>query len=337
MTNDGSRIVRVVILPAVAAGAALAAVIAVLIAGHASQVNQGAAPARGPWMAPYDYMGAGGPPPAQVMAAAGVRRFTLAFIQSEGICSPAWDSQDPLMGGPEQAAIGSIRAAGGDVAVSFGGMGGTKLAVTCPSPTALAGAYQKVISAYHLHAVDVDVEDTEISGAAVRQRVISALSILRRHDPGLIISVTIAAEPAGPDADGRDLIMRAAADGLQVDAWTIMPFDFAARVPDMGQASVRAAEALKDDLIGAYHETAPAAYQTMGISSMNGRTDTGEIIRVSDFQTMLRYVQAHHLARFAFWSVNRDRPCTPGSTADSCSGIAQVPYAFTRIAAGYRG
>ena len=58
---------------------------------------------------------------------------------------------------------------------------------------------------------------------------------------------------------------------------------------------------------------------------------------MTDFQTMLQYVQAHHLAGFAFWSVNRDRPCTPGSTADTCSGIAQVPYAFTKIIAGYRG
>ena len=31
-----------------------------------------------------------------------------------------------------------------------------------------------------------------------------------------------------------------------------MPFDFSARVPDMGQASVQAAEALKNDLMGAY-------------------------------------------------------------------------------------
>jgi len=131
--------------------------------------------------------------------------------------------------------------------------------------------------------------------------------------------------------------MRAAADGLRVDAWTIMPFDFSVNVPDMGQASVQAAEALKNDLMSAFHESASAAYQTMGISSMNGRTDTGEVIRVADFETILRYTQAHHLARLAFWSVNRDRRCMPGSTADSCSGIAQAPYAFTRTIAGYRG
>lgn len=327
----------VLLLSVAAAGAALAAVIAMLTAGDATQVSQHPAPPSGPWTAPYYYLGVNGPPPAQVMAATGIRRFTLAFIQSDGSCSPAWQGQDPLTGGPEQAAIRSIRAAGGDVAVSFGGMGGTKLGVTCHTPAALAAAYQKVIDAYRLRSIDLDIEDTEISDAAVRQRVISALVILRQRDPGLMISVTISAEPTGPDGAGRDLITRAAADGLRVDAWTIMPFDFSARATDMGRASVQAAEALKYDLMTAYREPASAAYQTMGISSMNGRTDTGEIIGVTDFQAMLSYAQAHHLARFAFWSVNRDRPCAPGSTADSCSGIGQAPYAFTSIVASYRG
>ena len=116
-----------------------------------------------------------------------------------------------------------------------------------------------------------------------------------------------------------------------------MPFDFAGPGTDMGQASVQAAEGLKNDLMSAYHEPASAAYATMGISSMNGRTDAGELVSAADFQVMLRYVRAHHLARFAFWSVNRDRPCTPGSDSNTCSGIAQEPYAFTKISASYGG
>ena len=75
-------------------------------------------------------------------------------------------------------------------------MGGTKLAVTCSSPEALAGAYQKVVSAYRLRAIDLDVEDTEIGSAVVRQRILSALIILRRQDPGLMISITIGAAPS---------------------------------------------------------------------------------------------------------------------------------------------
>jgi chitinase len=216
-------------------------------------------------------------------------------------------------------------------------MGGTKLGLTCTSPGALAGVYQQVISAYRLRSIDLDVEDAEIGSAVARQRIIGALAIVRQRDPGLMISVTIAAGPGGPQPGGQDLITGAAAAGLRVDAWTIMPFDFAGPGTDMAQASVQAAEGLRNDLMSAYHEPAPAAYRTMGISSMNGRTDAGELVSVADFQVMLRYVLAHHLARFAFWSVNRDLPCTSGSDPNTCSGTAQQPWAFTKISASYSG
>ena len=135
------------------------------------------------------------------------------------------------------------------------------------------------------------------------------------------------------------MITQAAALGFQPYAWTIMPFDFDSPISDMGATSVAAAEGLDADLVSAYHESAAQAYQHVGISSMNGVTDeTDETVTVADFQTMLAFAQANHLARFTFWSVNRDRPCTDGSIiSDSCSGIAQQPYAFTSIIADYHG
>lgn len=311
-------------------------------AAQAAPTTQGTraqqpAPASRPWIEPYDYLAAGGPSPAEVMKATGIRRFTLAFVVSDGACAPVWDNGDPLDGASEEAAIRGIRSAGGEVTVSFGGNGGTKLGLTCDSPEALAGVYQQVISAYRLPAIDLDIEDIEIGSAAARQRIIGALAIVRQRDPGLMISATIAADSNGPEPGGQALITEAAAAGLRIDAWTVMPFDFAGPGTDMAQASVQAAEGLKNDLMSAYHESASAAYRTMGISSMNGVTDTGELVSAADFQVMLRYVLAHHLARFAFWSVNRDMPCTAGSNSNTCSGITQKPYAYTKISVSYSG
>ena len=355
MASGRRRMARLLSAPA---PAVLAGITAVLVAACSTQgtraattgtpATQGAsatqstpvnqpAPASGPWIAPYDYLAAGGPSPAEVMKATGIRRFTLAFIVSDGACQPVWDNGDPLTGASEEAAISGIRSAGGEAAVAVGGMGGTKLGLTCTSPEALAGVYQQVISAYRLRAIDVDVEDTEIGSAVARQRIIGALAIVRQRDPGLMISVTIAADSSGPEPGGQALITEAAAAGLRIDAWTIMPFDFSGPGTDMAQASTQAAEGLKNDLMSAYHESASAAYRTMGISSMNGRTDAGELVSAADFQVILRYVLAHHLARFAFWSVNRDLPCTADSNSNTCSGIAQQPYAFTRISVSYHG
>jgi hypothetical protein len=68
---------------------------------------------------------------------------------------------------------------------------------------------------------------------------------------------------------------------------------------------------------------------------MNGITDVaGERVNLSDFESMLSYASEHHLARFTFWSVNRDRPCT-GGPADSCGGVSQQPWDYTKVIGRY--
>ena len=116
-----------------------------------------------------------------------------------------------------------------------------------------------------------------------------------------------------------------------------MPFDFGGGRPNMGTLTRQAADGLKNQVKSAYGLSDDAAYRQIGISSMNGITDVaGERVNLSDFETMLSYAQQHHLARFTFWSVNRDRPCT-GGPADSCSGVSQQPWDYTKVIARYRG
>jgi chitinase len=290
--------------------------------------------------APYEYLGWGDPqPPASVIEATGVHDLTLAFILSRGRCNPEWDGERPLLGGSDEAAIAAVRAAGGEVDVSFGGWSGHKLGNSCATAAALAGAYEKVIDAYSLNAIDIDIEHTEYAAKKVRKRVIEALAIVHGADPGLEISVTFAATEAGPEADGSSLISDAAAIGFMPSSWTIMPFDFGAARTDMGHASTRAVEGLAADLVSAYHVSLAAAYEHAGISSMDGHTDeASETVSVEDLRTMLAFAQLHHLARLSFWAVNRDRPCGGGlSEGEDCSGIAQTPFAFTDVIAEYHG
>lgn len=319
-----------------------AAVVVLSLCAMAVGPTLASAVTTGPWPigqdAPYEYLGWGNPePPVEVMEATGITQFTLAFMLSDGTCNPAWDGERPLLGGVDQKAIHQIRRHGGDVVVSFGGWSGQKLGVVCPNAHALAAAYEKVVDAYRLKAIDIDIEHTEMYRDPPRRRVAHALAIVHRDDPGLKIFVTIGTNENGPDATGKDLIDRLAPEAVPAD-FTIMPFDFGVPVKNMGRVSIRAAEGLKRDLMSAYHESETAAYATMGISSMNGVTDEpDEVVTTHDFQEILAYAQEHHLARFTFWSVNRDRSCKPGDDADSCSGIHQARYAFTKIVAGYHG
>jgi chitinase len=289
--------------------------------------------------APYEYMGWGNPPlPASVLAATGIHDLTLAFILSNGTCDPEWDGSRPLLGGIDAGTIAAIRAAGGNVDVSFGGADGSKLGVVCPNATALMGAYQKVISAYSLSAIDVDVEGSEYASADARSRVIHALALLQRRDRNLEISVTFQVYLSGLGADGKSMIEQAASLHFQPYAWTIMPFDFQPAVSDMTSATEQVTEDLERVVARAYREPSVKAYAHMGISSMNGDTDiNGEAVSVSQFGQILAFAEQKHLARVTFWAVNRDRPCTGAFSeeAGNCSGTSQSPYGYTDLLASY--
>ncbi|MFJ4790662.1 lectin [Streptomyces sp. NPDC088794] len=285
-------------------------------------------------VAPYLYNGWGSPPsPTTITNATGVKNFTLAFVLSNGYCNPQWDGGRALTGGVDQSTINTIRANGGEVIPSFGGYSGNKLESSCSSAGELAAAYQKVINAYALKAIDIDIEADAYSNGTVQQRTVDALKTVKANNPGIKIYITIGTGQSGPDTS---LINRAHNSGLTVDAWAIMPFDFGGAGQNMGNLTVQAAEGLKNALKSAYGYTDDAAYRDMGISSMNGITDNNETVTVADFRTILAYAQQHHLARLTFWSANRDRPCT-GGPADSCSGVSQGNWDYTRVFSAYTG
>lgn len=236
----------------------------------------------------------------------------------------------PLTGGVDQQTINTVRGAGGDVIPSFGGWSGNKLESSCSSAGELAAAYQKVINAYGLKAIDIDIEAEAYNSPTVQQRTVDALKTIKAANPGIKVYVTFGTGQNGPDTG---LINRAAA-GLTVDSWTIMPFDFGGAGQNMGTLTIRAAEGLKTAVKNAYGYSDDQTYRSMGISSMNGITDVNETVTVADFRTILAYAQTHHLARLTFWSVNRDRPCTGGG-ADTCSGVGQQAWDYTRVFAQY--
>jgi hypothetical protein len=285
--------------------------------------------------APYLYLGWGNPPaPATVMSATGIRWFTMAFVLSGGGCTPAWDSTRPLRGGVDEETINAIRAAGGDIVPSFGGWSGNKLGPNCATPQALAGAYQQVIDAYGLKAIDIDIENSdEFENETVQDRILNALKIVKQNNPGIQTIITFGTTTTGPNYYGNRLIERAAALQAGIDVFTIMPFDFGSA--NIGQDTVNAAEGLKNKLRSAFGWTDAQAYAHMGISGMNGLSDQQELTDTATWTQIRDWAKARGLARLAFWSVNRDRPCAGGGVVAHCSGISQSEWEFTRITAGF--
>ena len=168
--------------------------------------------------------------------------------------------------------------------------------------------------------------------------MLAALKSVQSANPGLEISVTMGTGEEGPEPTGQSMISEAAAIAFLPSVWTVMPFDFGPPRTDMGEASVRALEGTEAEIASAYDLTAGAAYEHVGVSSMNGHTDeASEIVGLIDFQTIIAFAEAHQLGRVSFWSVNRDRPCGGSPKTEECSAIAQAPLAFTGLLAAFHG
>ncbi len=283
--------------------------------------------------AAYLHLGWGRPPNVKkVMKATGIRSFTLAFILSDGGCGPAWDGRRPLKGGVDARTIAAIKAAGGSVQISFGGWSGRKLGPRCATPQAYAAAVQKVIDAYRPTALDFDMENSELRNAAVQDRILRGLKIVESRNPGIGIIITMSTARKGPDRWGVRLIRRAKEFGVDVDNYTIMPFNFGGG--NIRAGTVSAAQGLKRTLVSVRGWSEATAYSRMGISGMNGRSDDKEITTPATWTAIRDWAGERGLTRLAFWSVNRDRPC-PGDVRSTCSGVSQNPWQFTRITAGF--
>jgi chitinase len=293
-----------------------------------------------PYVMPFDNS-----PPAlgPVMNATGQKSFQLAFIlaPSGGGCRPTWDGTHDVSSDTQaKSMIDGIRAAGGDVTVSAGGYGGTKLGQTCGDPAATAGAYQQVINRYSLKAIDFDLEEPEYENSAAIHNEVGAAKILQQNNPGLYVSVTTAGTTGGEGTGwfGKQMLGEAKSQGFTPANYAIMPFDGGF---NGSAAQISALEGFHTTLMSTFGWDSTTAYAHEGVSLMNGRSDTGEYFRQADFQAVLDYVTSHGLSRYTFWSVNRDRQCSPpdnnGQTSGTCSSVTQGDWDFTRYTAKFGG
>ncbi|MEU2023932.1 chitinase [Streptomyces sp. NPDC016469] len=335
-------------LRALLSGVATAALATAGLAAFAAQQASGASAdaaalsnrwyAAAPYLMPHD----NNPPDAgAIMDATGLKAFQLAFILAPngGGCSPTWDGTSPVSSDTAVASvISAIRAKGGDVSVSIGGYGGTKLGQTCSDAASTAAAYQQVITKYQLKAIDFDLEEPEYENTAAIAREIGAAKILQQNNPGLYVSVTTAATADGTGWFGKQMLNEAKAQGFTPNNFSIMPFDGGFNGAAAQTSALTNFNAILRTTFGWDEAT---AYAHEGFSGMNGRSDTGEYFTQADFQTVLDFATGHHMDRFTFWSLNRDRQCTPpdnnGKTSGTCSSVAQADWDFAKYSVRFAG
>jgi len=280
---------------------------------------------------------------SSIVSGSGENEFNLSFVLDSGGCTPAWDGSSSELVSNDTAVladVNAIRAAGGNVAVTFGGYNGTELGTDCGSASALAAAYQEVVTKYGLTHVDFDYENGALdSNTAIR---FGAIAILEADNPNLTVSLTVPMTTVGFPGSGVDEIQQAKADGARLDVINIMDFDTGLTSGTETAQTESIAEDAISQLETIYGWSAAQAWSHLGITLMNGHTDQpSELFAQSDFTNLLSFAQANHPALFSFWSANRDFECPAGAVEPwapgTCSEVTQNAYDYTKIIVQYGG
>jgi hypothetical protein len=274
-------------------------------------------------------------------AKTGVKTFNLAFVVAGGGCTPKWGGSQALADNDVAKQIGALRAAGGDVRVSFGGANGTELALACADSGQLASAYKQVIDAFNLKKVDFDVEGAAIANQDANTRRAQAIASLQKQVPALDVSLTLPVLPSGLTQDGVNLVKNAKQNGDSISAVNIMAMDYGdGQAPNpsgkMGDYAIQAAtstEAQVRDALGVSN-----AWSKIAVTPMIGVNDTNtEVFTVADAKKLAAFAKQKNLAWLSMWSATRDKPCPGGAqqwASATCSSIAQSELDFTKAFAG---
>jgi chitinase len=274
----------------------------------------------------------------------GIKVFTLGFIVGNGGCTPTWGgvgatvANDTLPNGTTiLSLVQGVRAAGGDVIISFGGASGTELALGCTTVSSLQAAYQSVINKYSVNSstpvrIDLDIEGGAILDQTSVNRRNQALVGLKNANPNLVISYTLPVLPTGLVASGVNMLNSIKASGLNVNVINIMAMDYGSANDNGGQMGLSATQAAANT-----HSQVVAAGLTasIGVTPMIGINDVNtEIFQLSDATMLLNFANANsYITRLSMWSVSRDNGSCPnqGFASPVCSGITQSNWAFSNI------
>ncbi|WP_321504378.1 carbohydrate-binding protein [uncultured Methanoregula sp.] len=279
-------------------------------------------------------------PLSTISGSTGVRYYTLAFITGSSSGAPMWAGTIPVSDHHYLDEVKKVRAAGGDVIISFGGADGSELATLVTDADTLQARYQSVIDAYDATWIDFDIEGAAVTDTVSVNRRNTVIARLQAANPGLRVSYTLPAEPDGLTANGLSILRNAAGNGVRVNVVNIMTMDFGAYYapnPDgkMGDYAVEAAESVEKQLQVLYPEKSSSqVYRMIGITPMIGRNDVqAEVFTLADAKKVEAYAKEHGIGLLAMWSLARDNGSGAGAAWASAtsSGLVQEDFAFSRI------
>jgi len=284
----------------------------------------------------------------------GVRYFVLAFVVAAGE-KPCWGGQPTYPVGQGdfhqtiRTKIEAVRKQGADVMISCGGANGVELAQAIKDVAKLQQAYQSVIDAYDLTAIDFDIEGAAVADRASIDRRSQAIAGLQKAAAQakrpLTVWFTLPVLPSGLTADGIKVLESAVKAGVRLDGVNIMCMDYgdgAAPNPQgkMGAYAIQAGNSLHGQLQKIVPSKKPVELWAMiGLCPMIGQNDTAtEVFTVQDAREVAAFGREKKLGLLAMWSFNRDQANPKGKlnyAEGTSSSIVQEKYDFCKALRAY--
>lgn len=333
-------------MPLVAALAAVSTAVTVLAATGTARAASGGLPDH--MFAPYFETYSNSIGLAAAARQSGNRFLSLAFLQTDqpGSCVAYWngDTTQPISPASFGGDIAAIQAAGGNVIPSFGGASadtsGTELADSCTSVDAIASVFESLITTYNVPRIDLDIEGDSVSDTAGIDRRNKAVALTEAwataHGRSIQFSYTLSVNPDGLPPEEIAILQNAIANGVTNMIVNIMTFDYYIGPPqDMVANTKTAAAALVSELQPLFpRATAQQLWHMVGVTEMIGIDDfgPGETLSARNASDVLVWARDRGISTLSFWALQRDNGGCPGTAgSDTCSGIAQRTWLFSRI------
>ncbi|QWF76671.1 glycosyl hydrolase family 18 protein [Amycolatopsis sp. CA-230715] len=295
-----------------------------------------------------------GQSPAALSQQSGAKHLTMAFLQAatKGSCTAYWngDAGMPIGQGTFGADIDTIQARGGDVIPSFGGYTadntGTEIADSCTNVDSIASVFENVITTYDIPRIDLDIEDNSLTNTAGIDRRNKAIKKVQdwaaSTGRSVQFSYTLPTTTHGPADSGLAVLQNAVSNNARVDVVNLMTFDYYDNAAhNMAEDTKTAATGLVSQLAALYPgKTQAQLWAMVGVTEMIGIDDFGpaETFTTADGPVVYDWAVSKGINTLSFWALQRDNGGCPGTKgSDSCSGIQQDTWQFSKTFAPFTG
>lgn len=283
------------------------------------------------------------------------RDIALAFVVADPKhpCTASWGGSYTLDTAASELEldrrITQLRAAGGDVMISFGGQANAELALACSDRGKLTTVYRDVITRYDVKAVDFDIENADLTDQASIERRAAAVATIQKERKAaghpLDVWLTVPVSTDGMSAEVQALVTATLQGGVELTGVNVMTMNFgtvADPITNMLPATKKALEASAGQLAAVYSAEGVTLDESqrwakLGATPMIGQNDVvGEVFTLDDARGLADFAMSKGLGRVSTWSLNRDGPCGASFSdvmvlSNNCSSVEQKALEYAGV------